>query len=135
MKGLLSDVNVQGHVDLLVAAMRGEPWKIFWDHLGIEYFHFDDVGLANDASDSHVWETCQARQLILITNNRNRQGSESLEATIQRRNSSDSLPVLTIADVSRLRASRAYAERVVESLLDALLRVESLLGAGRLFLP
>ena len=37
--------------------------------------------------------------------------------------------------ISRLRNSREYLHQVVESLLDALLRVESLRGTGRLFLP
>src|SRR5437867_3281603 len=58
--------------------MLGEPWKLFWEHLQLGYFHFADVGLALDARDSVVWETCQNEGLILITDNRNRKEPDSL---------------------------------------------------------
>ena len=54
MKGLLADVNIQGHVDLLVARMQAEPWKLFWDYLGVRCYHFSAVGLAPSAPDSLV---------------------------------------------------------------------------------
>jgi hypothetical protein len=57
--GVLADVNIQSYVDLLVARMRSESWKIFWDYLGLQYFHFSDIGLAPESVDSLVWETCQ----------------------------------------------------------------------------
>lgn len=135
MKGLLADVNVQGHVDALVDLMQTEPWKLFWQYLDLQYFHFADIGLPVDAADSVVWDTCQAAELILITDNRNRGDSTSLEATIQARNLPSSLPVFTIANIPQLRASKEYAERVVEKLLDALLRIDNLRGTGRLYLP
>jgi hypothetical protein len=43
--------------------------------------------------------------------------------------------VFTIADAERVRHSREYADRVIASLLDALLRIDSLRGTGRLYLP
>ena len=70
-----------------------------------------------------------------MTNNRNEDDAESLQATIRARNRPESLPVLTIADTERLRSSRDYAERVAESLLDTLLRIDALRGTGRLYLP
>jgi hypothetical protein len=135
VKGLLADINIQGHVDLLVALMQAEPWKLFWDHLGLQYYHFADVGLPTSALDADVWQTCQDQELTLITDNRNMHDPDSLEATIQSRNTPGSLPVFTIADAPRLRASRDYADRVVEKLLDSLLIIDSLRGAGRLYLP
>jgi hypothetical protein len=53
-------------------------------------------------------------ELILITDNRNKNDPDSLEATIQSRNTLTSLPVFTIANVPHLRASRPYADRVIE---------------------
>jgi len=135
VKGVLADINIQGHVDLLVVLMQAEPWKLFWDHLAVPYVHFADVGLAATAPDSLVWETCQKEELVLITDNRNMTSADSLEATIQAHNSPTSLPVFTVANVPHLRASRAYADRVIDKLLDALLRIETLRGAGRLYLP
>jgi hypothetical protein len=35
VKGILADINVQGHVDSLVVLMQGEPWRLFWDHVAI----------------------------------------------------------------------------------------------------
>jgi hypothetical protein len=43
--------------------------------------------------------------------------------------------VFTIANLPQLRASRQYADRVIDKLLDALLRIDALRGTGRLFLP
>ena len=135
MKGILADVNIQGHVDLLVVLMQAEPWKLFWDHLNLKYAHFAEFGLAPSAPDSLVWATCQTEELVLITDNRNKKGLDSLEATIQTRNTPTSLPVFTVANVPHLRASRDYADRVIEKLLDSLLRIDALRGTGRLFLP
>jgi predicted nuclease of predicted toxin-antitoxin system len=135
VKGILADVNIQGHVDALVVRMQNEPWKLFWDHLHLRYFHFADTGLAPDAVDSLVWETCQREGLILITDNRNKKDQDSLEATIQAHNTPTCLPVFTIGNVSHLRASRDYADRVIDKLLDSLLGIEALRGTGRLYLP
>lgn len=82
-----------------------------------------------------VWDLCQERELVLITNNRNADDADSLEMTIRQRNTQSKLPVLTIANPEHIRRSRDYAQRVVESLLDALERIESLRGTGRLYLP
>lgn len=135
MKGILADVNIQGHVDLLVVRMQAEPWKLFWDYLHLQYFHFADVGLEPSALDSLVWETCQKEDLVLVTDNRNKNDLDSLEAAIQTRTTPTSLPVFTIANVPHLRASRDYADRIIDKLLDSLLRIDALRGSGRLYLP
>ena len=106
MKGILSDINIQGHVDLLVLCMKAEPWKLFWEHLNLSYLQFNDVGLPPNALDSLVWQTCQNEELILLTDNRNKKGQDSLEMTIQARNTPTSLPVFTFASVPHLIASQ-----------------------------
>jgi len=135
VKGILADANIEGQVDLLVSLVRAEPWRPFWDNLNLQYVRFADVGLAHDAKDALVWDTCQQHELALITDNRNDDGPDSLESTIRTRNTPASLPVLTIANVLHLARSRQYADRVVERLLDFLERMDALRGAGRLFLP
>ena len=84
MKGILADANIQGYVDYLIALVQAEPWKLFWDDLGIQYRHFSDVGLAPEAADSLVWETCQQEELVLVTDNRNRPLSTLTELTAGR---------------------------------------------------
>jgi hypothetical protein len=96
---------------------------------------FEDLGLPEDASDAAAWQACQHAGVLLITGNRNAQGPESLEITIQQRNRPDCLPVLTLADPDRIARDRGYAESVVERLFEVLIDVEALRGAGRLFLP
>jgi hypothetical protein len=106
-----------------------------WKALGLVLRHFEDVGLTADASDSLIWQTCQAYQLVLVTDNRNLESADSLEATIRQHNTVESLPVFTIADLGKFARSRAYADLVLEKMYDYLLRIESVRGTGRLFLP
>ena len=73
--------------------------------------------------------------LRLLTSNRNQESPESLEATIQLATTPESLPVLTIGEPQRILSSRAYAQRVVERLVEYLIDVENLRGTGRLYLP
>jgi hypothetical protein len=73
--------------------------------------------------------------VILITGNRNAKEPDSLEVTIQLRNTAESLPVLTLASVERIRRDRVYAEAVADKLLDYLFSIDDFRGAGRLFLP
>ena len=135
VKGLLADINTIGYVEALVARMQAEPWADFWDALGLVLFHFEDFGLTDKSRDLEIWQTCQSEQLILITDNRNEDDSFSLEATIRRLNQAESLPVFTVSDLDRFRNSRSFAEQVVESLYDYLLRIDEVRGCGRLYLP
>ncbi len=116
MKGILADANIVGQVEYLAQLMQSDAWVEFWQALGLVLQRFPDVGLANNSSDIDIWNKSQEKQLILITNNRNDDGPDSLENTIRRLNHSEALPVFTLANVDRLRSSRAYADRVVERL-------------------
>ncbi|HYV38556.1 MAG TPA: DUF5615 family PIN-like protein [Gemmataceae bacterium] len=135
VNGVLADNDVRSQVDYIAAVAQLEPWVEFWQDLNLPVLHFQDVGLLPTAKDSEVWDCCQASQLVLITGNRSLGGPDSLEATLRSRNRLDSLPVFTIGDVDQLNASRSYAEEVVETLIDYLQRIDSLLGTGRLYLP
>ena len=135
VNGILAEVNTRGPVEDLVREMQTANWVEFWRYLGLALFHFEDVGLEEAATDLEIWQKCQERQLILITDNRNKDSTDSLEATIQQLNAPTSLPVFTIADLGKFRKSRAYAERVVISLYESLLDIDSLRGTGRLYLP
>lgn len=135
VKGILADVNIQGHVDLLFDLLTSDAWLEFWQALGTEYATFSDVGLVPEAADAAVWQVCQDQGYVLITRNRNRKGTDSLEATIRARNTTECLPVLTIADADRFLNDRKYADDVVASLLQILFDIDSLRGTGRLYLP
>jgi hypothetical protein len=103
LKGLIADANIQGQVEYLVQRMQEDPWADFWQALGLVLHRFDEVGLSASSTDFDVWKTCQDEQLILITDNRNLDSDESLEATIRLNITPQSLPVFTIADMSEFR--------------------------------
>ena len=135
VKGILADINVRGHVDYLVQRMRAEPWTEFWQGLSLVVRHFEDEGLTETSTDFEVWQRCQAEQLILLTDNRNYESPESLEATIRQHNTPDSLPVFTIADLDKFRTRPSYRDQVLVALYDYLLRIDTVRGTGRLFVP
>ncbi|HQU42347.1 MAG TPA: DUF5615 family PIN-like protein [Pirellulales bacterium] len=135
VRAVLADVNIEGHVDFVMALVQAAPWSEFWQALGLGYLRFSEVGLDPGASDADIWQLCQNAGYVLVTNNRNEDDADSLQATIRVRNTEQSLPVLTIGDTERLRNNRDYAQRVAEGLVDALLRIEELRGTARLYLP
>lgn len=135
LRGVLADVNIEGHVDFVMAVARAARWGDLWQELGLDYAKFSDVALDRTASDAEIWACCQQGGWLLMTDNRNEESETSLEATLQSRNTSECLPVLTIANIHQLRHSRDYAEQVVESLFGILIDIEALRGAGRLYLP
>ena len=135
MRGILADINVGAQVRGPLSIWTSDTWRDLWQDLGLAVVSFPTLGLAYNASDALIWQACQREGLVLITGNRNDDGADSLEATIRSENQPDSLPVITIADQDRVLQDRLYAERVAESLLDYLLRIDEVRGAGRLYVP
>jgi hypothetical protein len=135
MKGILVDVNLRGQMERVRLALESPRWNEFWVHIGVELLTFEDVALPDTAPDDEVWRLCQQSDWVLITGNRNAEQDTSLEATIQRENTVTCLPVFTIASPDDIMTSTEYTERVTEQLLDYLLDIEGLRGAGRLYLP
>jgi hypothetical protein len=135
VRGILADVNIEGHVRRLLQLLQEEPRREFWTYLNLLTPVFADLGLLPTDSDLVVWRRCQLEQLVLITTNRNQTGPDSLEAVIRTLNRPDSLPVVTLANPQRFRTNRQYAVRVADRLLDYLFDIDSHRGAGRLYVP
>ncbi len=95
---------------------------------------FTDIGLPLDSTDREVWRFAQANGMILLTNNRNMEGEDSLEQTLREENQSDSLPIITISNVNRL-AERTFRERCADRLIEIGLDLENYLGTSRIFIP
>jgi hypothetical protein len=132
---LLVDANLDGHAELLAMRLSTDAWKEWRDDLDIRFLHFEEAGLDRNAKDDSVWRLCQEKGYHLLTANRNRKSEDSLEATIHREGTVDSLPVFTFADADRLYQSADYLDEVVESLVEYLLDELNGRGAGRLYLP
>ena len=135
MLRIMADNDVAGYVLHLVRLCESEPWREVWSELGCEVFTFNDLSIAEDATDAEIWQACQTNEVVLITGNRNADDPQSLEVTIRERNHERCLPVLTLADIDRIHADRTYADTVVQRLLEILLDLDTLRGTGRLYLP
>jgi hypothetical protein len=135
MPAIMADHDVEGHVHVLLRLLLSDEWYPMWTALGYTVVSFESLGLPTTTPDVELWQLCQARQIVLITGNRNKDGPRSLEATIQQFSVTSSLPVLTIGEPNRILTSPEYADRVVERLLEYLVDVENLRGTGRLYLP
>jgi len=131
----MADHNIEGQFDDLVDFIEGGVWQEFWVELKMRVERFATLGLPVDAPDDVVWRACQEHEIRLFTANRNQEGDDSLEATIRREHTPTSLPVFTLANVPRFEESREYAERVAVRLLEYLMDIGAVRGAGRIYLP
>lgn len=128
---ILVDHNLKGQALLLWGTLAAEGWL---DLLPLRLVTFEEVGLPINSSDRVVWRFAQARGLILLTGNRSRKGSDSLEQTIRDENTIASLPVITVASVARLD-ERSYREQCASRLVEIVLDLNNYIGTGRLFVP
>ena len=55
MLRVMSDNDVRGHLDYLVMLCRATLWHELWTELQVDVFTFNDLGLAENASDATVW--------------------------------------------------------------------------------
>ncbi len=135
MRGILADINIEGIMVHLGRIWLSATWREIWFDLDLSIESFESLGLRPDSPDAAIWRTCQQQALVLITANRNADGPESLEMVIRGGNQSDSLPVITLGDARRILRERPYAEKAAERILDYLMRIDQVRGAGRLYVP
>jgi hypothetical protein len=122
---------MEGQATLLWRTLATEGWL---DLAPLQLATFAEMGLAMNSTDRTVWRFVQERQMLLLTNNRNSKGHDSLGTTIQEETTTTSLPVLTVGNLDRL-ADSDYRERCAERLVDIVLDLDRYLGVGRVFIP
>jgi hypothetical protein len=132
---ILLDENIEGYGDYLSRFLYSTAWRDISVALDVRVVTFGDAGLTKGTRDAGVWDFCQQQQFYLITDNRNEDKPDSLEATIRTQTLPTSLPVFTISDINRFRSDRDYMEALVAKLLEYLVEADRLLGTGRLYLP
>ncbi len=81
-----------------------------------------------------MWRFAQINHLLLLTNNRNMEGRDSLEQVIRDERTAISLPVITISRIERI-TGRRYREQCAERLLEIVVYLDDYLGVGRVFIP
>lgn len=125
------DHDMEGFDVFLAAGLQ----ETGWDQLiQVEYKLLRDFGLPDNYPDQDIWRFVQQEGMLLVTNNRNSKGETSLQATMQRENTPDSLPVVTVSDKELLRQAD-YRQRVAQSLVRIIIDLDDYRGAGRLFVP
>lgn len=128
---VLADHNIEGHADLLWSALASEGWL---ELMPLQLLHLRQMGLPLVSNDRVIWRFAQARQMLLLTGNRNCGGDDSLELTIQEENQPSSLPILTIGSIGRV-VEATYRRRCATRLAEIVIYLPNYLGAGRIYLP
>src|SRR5262245_52684156 len=127
----LLDHDIEGQIVYLEAGLA----ETGWDQLiEIDFVLLRDCGLAENSPDNEIWRYAQERELLLITNNRNNDGETSLHTTIERENTTNSLPVITVSDKDSL-GSADYRRRAADRLAEIVIYLENYRGVGRVYIP
>jgi len=120
MRGLLADVNVQGHLPYLRRMLEfNQLWDILAD-LKVSLATFRTLGLSPKIDDRSLWQLCQQDEWVLFTENRNLEDEDSLEATLVDSWQPGQLPVLTLASKPRFERSPEYASQVAVDIAELL---------------
>ena len=131
MTTVLVDHNMAGRATLLWGTLAAEGWL---DLVPLRLVTFAEVGLPVDTPDRRVWQFVQTHGMLLLTNNRNMKGEDSLTLTIREESTPTSLPVLTVGNLDRL-AEPEYRRRCATRLVEVVLDLDTYLGIGRIFIP
>jgi hypothetical protein len=130
MRGLLADVNVQGHMPYLQQLMENLGlWPVLAE-LKLELVTFRDLKLPPSLDDRSLWKHCQEEGWTLFTENRNHDGPDSLHATLMDSWRAGHLPVLTLANKGKFEHNREYAQRVATDVAELLFGDEYGIRAG-----
>lgn len=134
MQIILSDHNCEGQAKAIFDILRyDDTWL---ELVPMELRWFRDIKLSISADDETVWRLCQAQRYLLLTGNRRTDdGEDSLEFAIRRLITPDSLPVLTISNLKRVKADPIYCKRCAERLAAIVFDLQDHLGVTRLYLP
>lgn len=123
---ILVDHNIEAQALMLSGTLTSENWT---DLLSVEFAMFTDMNLPYNSNDRVLWRYAQQNGMLLLTENRNMSGRDSLELTIREENTMDSLPVITIGNVDRM-IEKDYRKRCAVKLVEILFDLENYLGTG-----
>jgi len=135
VQGLVADADIKGQFVVLLGILESESWIDLWHELNIAVYDLTDLDLHKRSPDLEIWQTCQEKDIVLLTANRNLEGEDSLESAIRQFNHSGALPVLTLSNPGRILRNKRHAHRTAERLFAYLLDIEKHRGAGRIYIP
>ncbi|MEZ4662238.1 MAG: hypothetical protein R2911_32200 [Caldilineaceae bacterium] len=125
------DNNLAGQLDLLAGALFATGWL---ELISLRLVTFAEMNLPENIDDRSLWRFAQANQMLLLTENRNMKGPNSLEQTIREEGASHSLPVITIGSRDRLMQPD-YRRRCAERLVEIIIDLHLYRGVSRIYIP
>ena len=138
MPGLLADVNLQGHLAYIERRLAElDLLEILSRDLGLNLVSFAHLNLDPRLDDRSLWLFCQNERWVLLTDNRNRENENSLQATMDRLWQPGLLPVITLANKDTFENNANYAARVAEEIAEVLFLAfhENIRGRSRIYVP
>jgi hypothetical protein len=128
---VLLDHDLEGQGPFLEAGLRETGWN---QYLHLEFRRLRDLNMPDNSTDQDIWRYVQREHFLLLTSNRNREDETSLQATIERENTRESLPVITVSDKDQL-VLPSYRQQAAYKLAAIILYLENYLGVGRVYIP
>jgi hypothetical protein len=137
MRGLLADVNVQGHLSYLCRLLETLELLPILADMQLDFATFPQLEIPQNLDDRHLWNYCQQHCWVLFTANRNHEGPNSLQATLADSWQTGHLPVLTISNMGKFEHSPEYAQRVAKDVADLMFGIaqQEYRDQGRIFVP
>lgn len=137
MQGLLADANVEGHLRYLDRLLEARGLWTVLSEFKFRLVTFSDLQLPRDIDDRLLWMRCQQDGWVLFTENRNHDGPDSLQATLDDSWQSGDLPILTLSDKERFRRDQEYASRVADDVAELLFGIqeENYRDQPRIYVP
>jgi hypothetical protein len=120
MRGLLADVNLQGHLPYVRHLLEASDLSSLLDQLNVEFATFPDLNLSRQIDDRKLWNFCQDDGWVLFTNDRKMVGVDSLEATLRDSWHPGMLPVITLSNRVSFESNPEYASRAVHDIAQIL---------------
>ena len=134
MQVVLSDHNCEGQAKAIFDALRYDGTWLKLVPMTLKWFR--DIGLPISTDDEMIWRLCQEQGYLLLTGNRSSDdGEKSLEFTIHRLITPDSLPVLTLSNLKRVMSDPIYCKRCAERLAEIVHDLHDYRGLMRVYLP
>ena len=128
---ILLDHDLAGNGIFIEQGLKETGWNQL---IQVQFNRLRDYGLPDNLPDQEIWRFVQTHRLLLVTNNRNNENETSLQATMRRENTPQSLPVVTISDKDALIQTE-YRQRVAQGLARIIIDLDNYLGTGRVFVP
>lgn len=137
MKGLLFDVNLDGYRNPILRILQKLGLQTFFEESNIQFATFAECHLTAETSDRTVWYFCQEDGWVLLTDNRNHDADDSLQATLNDYWQLGCLPVITLGDKDRFASSHEYAFQFVAEMADMLfgIKFQGEIHEPRVYMP